>query len=154
MYAPCVGFFRPEASFLSNPWGLQIARFTTGKKFNDWKFKNPEQIKYWTNHYNWEAVAQLATFMKSTMNPKTFQNIKCPVFLGYYYEDIEHQDKVVSVTAMQQMFQQLATPSNLKREVDFKKAKEHVIACDLVSEDWRGVEIETTKFLKEVLNLN
>ena len=114
-------------------------------------FKSPEQVNYWTNHYDWQAVVQLADFIKYAMTPKTFEKIKCPTFLGYYYEDEDHQDKVVSVAAMKEMFLQLGTPENKKREVDFKNAHEHVIASDLISDDWKGVETETLKFLNEIV---
>ena len=152
-YSPAVRIFRKDAALLAEPWGLQIARRITGKNYTEWQYKKPQQVNYWTNKYALEGAVQFGNFIKFAMLPQTFEKIKCPVFMGYYYEDEEHQDKVVSVAAMKEMFQQLGTPEKLKLAVDFKNAHDHVIANELLSGEWQQVEIETKKFLEEVVVL-
>ena len=151
VYSPAIRIFRKDAALLPEPWGLQIARAVTGKNYISWHFKKPEEAKYWVNPYDLEAAVQFGTFLKYTMIPKTFEKVKCPVFVGYYYQDEQHQDNTVSVAAIKEMFQQLGTPENLKRAVDFPKSNAHVIACELVSGDWQNVENETRKFLAETV---
>ena len=87
------------------------------------------------------------------MNPETFSRIHCPVLLAYYYKNEEEQDKVVSVPAMLEMFDELATSPNRKRKVAFPEADEHVIASHLRSKDWRSIERETVRFMEEVMKL-
>lgn len=153
-WSPAVRLFRQSAALLPGPWSVQLARLITGHDHNDWPFRKPdEQRKYWTNHQCWEGVVQFAVFLKHAMTPAIFQTIRCPVFLGYYYEDEAHQDKAVSVAAMREMFAQLSTPAGQKREVNFPLARDHVIGSRILSSDWQGVERESAKFMEEVMRM-
>jgi pimeloyl-ACP methyl ester carboxylesterase len=153
LYSPAVKLFKPETVLLPEHWGLEISHLFTGKIHNDWKFRRPEQARYWTNHQRFEGIVQLAVFQKYTMIPETFAKIKCPVFMGYYYEDEEHQDHTVSVAAMKTMFEQLGTPPQYKRAVNFPNVKEHVLTSPLTTDDWMTVENESAKFIKEILGM-
>jgi esterase/lipase len=153
LYSPAIQVFRKDAQLLAEPWGLELAHFMTSKLHNDWHFRKPEQAKYWTNHQRFEGIIQFTTFQKYAMTPEIFSEVKCPVFMGYYYEDEENQDKVVSVAAMKQMFEQISTPPLYKRAVNFKNAKAHVITSDLTTDDWQTVETESIKFFKEILGM-
>ena len=150
LYSPAIKVFRKDGQLMSEPWGLQLAHLLVGEH-NDWKFRKPEQAKYWTNHQRFEGIVQFTTFQKYTMIPETFAKVKCPVFMGYYYENEEKQDKTVSVEAMKEMFEQLGTPPKYKREFDFKNAKAHVITSPMTTDDWQTVEMESAKFLQEVM---
>ncbi len=150
LYSPAITLARPESNLVGGPWGVNLARWVSGHDHNDWKFKNDRQAKYWTNHQCFEGIAEFINFQKYAMLPENFAKIKCPVFMGYYYEDEAHQDKVVSVAAMHTMFDQLGTPNSLKQKINFPMTKEHVIASDVTSEDWQSVEKETEKFLEGV----
>jgi esterase/lipase len=152
-YSPAIKLFKKEAAVMPGPWGLQIAKWVTGKDHNDWEFKNENQGRYWTNHQRFEGLVQLSIFLKETMTPETFSKIKCPFFMGYYYRDEENQDNVVSVPAMQEMFEQLGTPQYFKRKVNFPNANTHVIATSFLSESWQQVEAESIKFLKEIVKI-
>ena len=152
-YSPAVELFRSDAKLLAGPWGLQLAHLLTGKPHNDWQFRRPEQAKFWTNHQRFEGIVELGIFQKYAMTEATFRRIKCPVFVGYYYENEEKQDKTVSVAAMKRMFDQLATPQYQKRLVDFPNTHSHVLTSDLTSDDWQTVEKESVKFLTEICNM-
>ncbi len=153
MYSPAIKLYKKEAAMMPGPWGLQIAKWVTGKEHNDWVYKNQNHGKYWTNHQRFEGVVQFSVFLKETMTPSTFGQVKCPVFMGYYYRDEENQDKVVSVAAMQEMFEQLGTPQYLKRKVNFPDANNHVIATSFLSDAWQKVEMESIKFMKDVVKM-
>ncbi len=152
LYSPAIQVFRKDAQLLAEPWGLEIAHATVGNH-NDWNFRKPEQAKYWTNHQRFEGIVQFTTFQKYAMIPETFAKVKCPVFMGYYYENEENQDKVVSVAAMKTMFEQLGTPPQYKRAVDFKNTKAHVLTSPLTTDDWQTVETESVKFIQEILGM-
>ena len=64
------------------------------------------------------------------MNKYTFERVKKPVFMGYYFKNEKFQDSVVSVEAMLKMFDQLGTPENLKVKKAFPEA---VITTALIS---------------------
>jgi esterase/lipase len=152
-YSPAIKLFKKEAAMMPGPWGLQIAKWVTGKEHNDWVYKNENHGKYWTNHQRFEGVVQFSIFLKETMKAETFSQVKCPVFMGYYYRDEENQDKVVSVAAMQEMFEQLGTPQYLKRKIDFPNANNHVIATSFLSNAWQDVEMESIKFMREIVKM-
>ena len=152
-WSPCIRLFSGLSGVLAGPWGLTIAQKTRGGLHNDWPFKKPGMAKYWTNHQRFEGIVQFSTFLETALVPETFAKVKCPVFVGYYYKDEENQDKVVSVAAMQEMFGQLGTPPALKREMAFPNTNNHVIACHITSDDWKGVEYESSRFLQEIVGL-
>lgn len=149
LYSPCIAIYDPNAVLLDNPWGLQLARTIKGADFNDITPKNNTQPNYWNMHYRLEGVVALQNFLTHCMTPATFEKIKCPVFMGYYYENEENQDKVVSVPAMLNMFEQLG--SKEKQKQVFPKTKNHVIGSYVLSEDWQSVEKATLAFLEKQL---
>jgi esterase/lipase len=152
-YSPAVEVYRADAKLMAGPWGMQIAHLSTGKNHNDWTFTNPKQRFFWTNHQRFEGIAQLILFQNYAMTPETFSKVNCPFFLGYYYENEEKQDKVVSIPAMKSMFEQIKTPLSKKRSVNFPNTHNHVLMCDLISDDWQTVEAESVKFMTEILGM-
>ena len=87
------------------------------------------------------------------MKKSTFEKVKTPIFLAYYYKDETHQDETVRVDAMLEMFDKLGTDSGLKEKMAFPEAGNHVIACELTSKSYREVFDETVKFAEKVLKL-
>lgn len=154
LYSPCVEIFDPNAKLLDNPWGLKLAQFIQGKKFNDITPKNPTQPKYWSMHYRLEALVALQNFLTHAMTEETFKKVEMPVLLAYYYENEENQDKVVSVPAMLRMFDALSTPEDKKYKVALPATKDHVIASYVMSEDWESVQKESIAFLEKILRTN
>lgn len=152
LYSPNIKIYDPTAAMLDKPWGLHIARAVTGSDYHSWK-ATEEKKKYFTTHYRMEALVALQSLVSNTMKKEIFEKITCPVFLGYYYKNEDEQDKVVSVKAMQQMFTQLGTASEKKREIPFPEAGDHVICSAFNSKDIEGVERETYKFCEEVVGL-
>lgn len=152
LYSPNLKIYDPTAAMLDRPWGLHIARAVTGSDYHSWK-ATEEKKKYFTTHYRMEALVALQSLISHTMKKETFEKITCPVFLGYYYKNEEEQDKVVSVKAMQEMFTQLGTVKEKKREISFPEAGDHVICSAFNSKDITGVELETFKFCEEVIGL-
>jgi hypothetical protein len=82
------------------------------------------------------------------MIPETFEKIKKPVFMGYYYKDEINQDNVVSVEAMLSMFEQLGTMTSQKEKMAFPKSGNHVMTSHITSKDVEGVTKETIRFFE------
>jgi pimeloyl-ACP methyl ester carboxylesterase len=151
MYSPNIKIYTTAAKLLSGPWGLQVARMINGDYF---EFEaDTERQKYWTNRYNIEALPQLQALLDHTMVPRTFKKVEQPVFMGYYYKNEEEQDKVVSVSAMLRMYNQLGTPDTLKHKKAFPEVGHHVIASHILSKDLTSVKKETFYFLENKMGL-
>lgn len=154
LYSPNIKINNSAAFLLSKPWGLHIGRKVTGSthRVTNENFDSKD-CQYWDCRYRMEAVVYLQQLVEATMEKSTFERVKTPVFLAYYYKDETHQDETVRVDAMLEMFNNLGTASELKEKMAFPEAGNHVIACELTSKSYREVFDETVKFTEKVLKL-
>lgn len=152
LYSPNVAINDPNAYLLNDPWGLEISRVVFGGKYRDIEADSIRK-KYWDTHYRLEAAVQLEHLVEFTMKEEVFHRIEQPTFLGYYYKNEEEQDHVVSVSAMLEMFDELDTPESKKMKVAYPDAGYHVIACDLISDNYKKVEEDTRAFLQQKMNI-
>jgi len=153
LYSPNIAINNPSAFLTNNPWGLQIARMVIGGNENIIKNKPPEFKKYWNDHYRLESIVELQELLETTMIPSHFNKIKCPLLTLYYFKDEKNQDPVVKVSAMKEMFEAVATPTNLKRMIPIPEAGNHVLASPIQSNDIVTVEKETALFLEQVMQI-
>jgi hypothetical protein len=124
-----------------------------GSRYIDSKDQRDSYKKYWYPHYRLEAVVALEEMLESSMTKETFNKITEPTLLLYYYKDEVHQDSTVKVQPMKEMFAQLSTPANLKRDIPMPNTGDHVIGSPIKSKDVEGVEREIEKFMIEVLKM-
>lgn len=153
LYSPNIAINDPNAWILNNHWGLQIARLVKGGNYNIPEDNRTIYKQYWNKPYRLEATVALEEMLETTMNKTTFEKIKQPTLLLYFYKDEQHQDPVVKVSAMKEMFGQLGTADSIKRAMAMPNTGNHVIASPIKSNDVAGVENETARFLKEVVHL-
>ncbi|HEY6503268.1 MAG TPA: alpha/beta hydrolase [Chitinophagaceae bacterium] len=153
LLSPNIAINDPLAWVANNHWGLQIANLVKGK-YNTASDSSAIYKQYWNYQYRIEAVVQMQELLETTMKESTFQKVKQPVLVLYYFKDDEHQDKVVKVSAMKRMFSQLGTAENLKRMVAVPNAGDHVIGSYIKSKDVESVKNECEKFAAEVLRLS
>ncbi|MFD2937850.1 alpha/beta hydrolase [Spirosoma flavum] len=153
LYSPCIAVANPALKLATKPWGKQILnQVFNGEHVINTNYKGG-RARYWLPQYHINGLITLQTMLEEYMTSELFRKVKQPVFMGYYYKDEEHQDKVVSVPAMLDMFDELGTPANQKQKVDFPNAGEHVIASHFTSGDINGVYLATEKFMETVLKL-
>ena len=149
-YSPNIKLYSKASQLLRMPFGLHIARLIMRGKYRITS-QTPDSIKYWNTRYRLEALVQLKKLLDITMIPQTFRHVTCPVFIGYYYKnDLEH-DKTVSVPAILQMYQQLSTPTERKRLVNFSDAGVHCISSKYENKNWKSVQEASFNFLDEFL---
>jgi pimeloyl-ACP methyl ester carboxylesterase len=153
MYSPNISLYDPNAQLLSGPWGLEIGTALLGERLRYEENIGTPKEQYTTSIYRIEGLVALQATLDQTMKIDYFQQIKQPTFVGYYFKNDEEQDKVVSVKAMQEFVQSIATDKDHVREVPFPEAGDHVICSALHSSDYQGVIKETELFLREVLNI-
>ena len=149
-YSPNIRVFDKRASLLTGPWGLQIARLVKGGDYNVWQA--PVGVEqYWHLKYRLEAVIEMQRLLEGTMTKETFENIKCPTFIGYYYKNEEEQDKVVSVPRILEMYEQLE--STKKRKVAFADAGVHAMVSSLFCNSTQAISDSTYAFADSVLGV-
>jgi pimeloyl-ACP methyl ester carboxylesterase len=153
LMSPNIAINDPNAWIANNHWGLQVARLVKKSDYNISDDDRPVYKQYWNKPYRLEAVVTLEELLETTMNKETFEKVKQPVQLLYYYKDEIHQDSVVKVSAMLTMFDQLGTPANLKRKQAMPNTGNHVMGSYIKSNDVQGVEKAIEKFMTEVLEI-
>lgn len=153
LYSPNIEIYDPNAKLLTKPWGLELAKLVKGGDYHEFDTDIPLKNQYWTTKYRVEALTHLQAMVDYTMTQETFAEVEQPVFLGYFYKNDTIQDNVVSVRAMLEMFDKLATPSTKKRKVAFPNTGDHVMTSHVSSKDLESVQKQTNKFMEEVLGL-
>jgi esterase/lipase len=149
-YSPNIKVFDKRASLLTGPWGIDIAKVVKGGDYNVWDAPAGAEA-YWHTTYRLEATVQMQLLLESTMIPATFQKVKVPTFVGYYYKNEAEQDDVVSVPAILDMYELLGSAN--KRLVKFENVGAHALASSYFSSDIEGVSAHTNAFAEEVLGL-
>lgn len=152
LLSPNIEINDPNAWLLNNHWGLQIAHLVKGK-YNVIADSTPVYAQYWNRRYRMEATVQLEELLETTMKASVFNKVKQPVLLLYYFKDEDHQDKVVKVSAMKRMFNQLGTDTTLKRQVPVPNAGDHVLGSYVKSKDIATVQAECEKFAVDILKM-
>ena len=153
MLSPNIDFYDPRSFMMTWPWGLQASRLIIGSDFYDWEAPKAAQ-QYWYTHYRIEGLVTLKSIINETMTEENFGKINDPIYLSYYYNDDENQDKVVSVKRMREMYAQVGTPASLKKEVVIADAGTHIIGSDLFNTHLSSVWTPLISYCEEVLHLS
>ncbi|MCE6988966.1 carboxylesterase [Dyadobacter sp. CY323] len=152
LYSPCMAVANSSLKLITGHWGVKILHQVMGDH-NITKDEDSEQAKYWLQGYHSNGLITLQQMMDAIARRDIYEQVKMPVFVGYYYKNKEEQDKVVSVEAIKEMFQELGTPAEMKVEKSFPESGDHVIASRLRSKDVKGVYQATDQFFQEKLRL-
>lgn len=152
--SPNFEIFDPRTSLINGPWGKQILKATlNGSAYREVDY--PERIgKYWTGRYHVDALIALQHLLESTMTEDVYKQIDQALFIGCYYKSEEEQDLIVSVEAMEKMFQSVSTPSALKKFEKFANVGHHIIACPEISKDYASVAKAVDDFFEDVILTN
>lgn len=153
LLSPNIRINDPLAFLLNNPWGLQMARLVIGGKERTSEEKKPEYAKYWYTSYRLESAVQLQELVESSMDKATFEKVKQPCLLLYYYKNEAEQDKTVKVDAELWMFDLLGTPAALKTKVAIPGAGDHVIGSYITSKDIPAVQKAINDFVQYTIKV-
>ena len=154
LYSPNISIKDNSAWILNKPFGLQIARMVVGSNYLKGSINDSINNQYWNSIYRIEAVVALQEMVSTTMTNETFSSVKQPTLALYYYNDEQHQDNVVKVSAIKSMMNKIATPDSLKRTIVIPNAGNHVLCSSIRSKDVVGVITQTELFLTEVMQIN
>ena len=153
LMSPNIAIHNDKAWLLNKPWGLQIAGWVNGNDYIISEDTRPVYKQYWYAQYPLEAAVQLEEYLETTMMPETFEKVKQPLLLLYYYKDEVHQDSVVSVPAMLKMFDELGTPKDNKVKQAIPNAGNHVLGSYIRSKGLLGVQQAVESFMEKKLHL-
>ncbi|MDQ8005689.1 MAG: alpha/beta fold hydrolase [Pedobacter sp.] len=152
LLSPNIAINDDKVWLLNNPWGLQIARKVSGGDERVLDGKTPIYKKFWYDHYRLESVVQLQELLESAMTKQTFEKVKQPTLMLYYYKNEQEQDPVVKVSAMLEMFDELGTPTEKKEQHALPNTGNHVIGSYITSKDIPSVERAINEFVKKHIN--
>lgn len=152
LISPNIDVYDTNSNLITKPWGEQILKAVYGGNYQTWEPPNGAD-KFWYGTYRVEAMIQLKALIQSTMTKETFEKIKQPFFMGYYYKNEKEQDKTVSVKRMLEMYEQTSTPSNLKVKKTFPDAKNHSLASRFFYTDYLKVQEAVFDYTEKVLNI-
>jgi esterase/lipase len=153
LLSPNIAIHDPNAWILNNHWGLQVARLVKGSHYVTADDSRPIYKQYWYHQYPLEAAVELQELLETAMTKETFEKVKQPVLLLYYYLDEQHQDNVVSVPAMLKMYDELGTPANLKEKQAIPAAGDHVIGSYIKSKDLLSVQTAIENYMANKLQI-
>jgi len=151
LLSPNIAINNDKAYLLNNPWGLQIAKTIVGTDHITASDSRDIYKQYWYYQYPLQATVQLQEYLETTMTKETFEKVKQPVLMLYYYKDSIHQDSVVSVPAMLKMFDELGSKIKIKQAIP--TAGDHVLGSYIKSKDLRSVQIAIDNFIQQTLGL-
>lgn len=148
LYSPLIDFYGRPAKLLRSRLFRALMNVTPIKKL---KISKPElkvdEGYIWYDKYAFGGALALGEFVCNYMTDDTFRQVNCPVFTGYYYRNKQHQDKVVSVAAIKDMFEMLDTDAQKKILMNFPGANSHVICSSLLSNSVTEVIKKTSEFI-------
>ncbi len=153
VYSPAIRDYGFKLEGFFKPWTQKMMEMAMMENKVIHQKREGEKAAYWSEDYHINGYRSLAGILYSGMNEPTFKAITQPVFLGYFYKNDKEQDFVVSVPKMQEMFGQLGTPENKKKEMAFPNSGDHVIGSSITSKDWEGVLFATIDFLENVAHV-
>ena len=153
LISPNVAINDKLAFLANNPWGLEMSRLVIGGKEKIVEGKSEEYKKYWYTKYRLESVVQLEELVETSMTEETFNKIKQPLLLLYYYKNEQEQDPVVKVDAMLKMYDELGTPASLKSKVAIPNGGSHVLGSHITSKDIEGVQKAIDNFITNTLKI-
>ncbi len=153
MYSPNIALENKGASYLTGPWGRQLAKIAAKGEVISWGTKSGTDSLYWNTSYSIDGLIAMQDLMDQTMKPSVFKAVNQPLFMGYYYKNDKEKDHTVSVPAMLKMFDQLGTKDSEKVKKAFPNVGAHVIASSYKSRDLGEVRKETYRFAENILNL-
>ncbi len=153
LLSPNIAINDPNAWLLNDPWGFEIAKKVIGSPYKTVEDTTVLYARFWDAKYRVEALVQLQELIETSMTSATFKAIHQPTLLLYYFKDKTHQDPVVRVDAMLDMFHTIQTPEDKKKQVALADAGSHVIGSSIKSKDLVGVKREIATFLQDVLGI-
>ncbi|MDG5767460.1 alpha/beta hydrolase [Balneolales bacterium ANBcel1] len=151
LLSPLIEFAGWSSFLFDKPWGQRIMKLILGGSYIESVPESDEHEMYWYTRYRKEALMALKTMRNSLLTEDVYGHITQPVFAGYYYRDEDHQDDVVSVSAIRGIEEKLGTPPEHRRFVAFPDADSHVLSSKYRTDSYGAVTDSVVGFLKQYI---
>ena len=153
MYSPNFDLADSRTGLLTKNWGLQLARQLIGERRHVPGMKDSPKAQYTTSLYKVEGLVCLKSLVQSTMTPATYQKVKTPYMVAYYYKDETAKDNIISIDAIKAFHQNTSTVAQQKQLLALPGVGTHVIPSDLYCKDLEAVNSVSYSFAEKVLGL-
>lgn len=153
MLAPNIDLYDSRSTLVTGPWGKQILKKLVGGIYHEWVA--PEAAApYWNQKYRIEGLIAVRGLIDQTMRPEIWKKINTPIFVGYYYQDAEHADDVISVPAIHEFKDHIKTPIDRQTFIAFENGTGHVIGSEFMNPNWMVVQDSIFSFIDSQLHMN
>lgn len=151
LLSPLIEFETGASLLFDKSWGQRIMRLLLGEPYIRVQPENDDHARYWYQSYRLESLMVLKTMQNNLLSNEVYKRIHQPVFAGYFYKDEDTQDEVVSVQAIMDLKEKLATPTHQKVFTAFPGAEEHVISSAYRSAEYQQVREALVRFIEQQL---
>lgn len=154
--SPFFAFRDPMAAvLLHRPIAPPLIRALYGEDRSAAWTEDPEHRKqegyerHWTIDQRYAAVFDLAALRRYIAKKETFEAVRAPVLLFYYYRDAEHQDEAASVAAMTAAFEDMGGKGGRHEQSRLVQVADgsHVLFSAYVRTDKALIQSEIQGFL-------
>ena len=141
------------AFLLNTPWGYELAHLVSLGSHREIEHEQAIARQYWDTLYPAEALVNLQGLVESTMQPETFQDVRCPVLTLYYHKNFMEEDGHVEIDRYPEVYEMLSTPDSLLELVELDKPGTHFIGSAIKSQDYRTAQQRAVEFCRETLGM-
>ena len=141
------------AFLLNTPWGYELAHLVSLGSHREIEHEQAIATQYWDTIYPAEALVNLQVLVESTMQPQTFEGVRCPVLTLYYHKNFMEEDEHVEVDRYPEVYEMLSTPDSLLELVALDKPGTHFIGSAIKSQDYRTAQQRVINFCQKTLSM-
>lgn len=149
LMGPLIEFKTPAARFFREAWAHRLVGLVSGGTDISYDPESDDHARYWYTWYRLEAMARLKEMQEVLLSDDVYSRITQPVFAGYYYKDEDHQDMVVSVSAIRELEEKLGTTAEKREFRAFPDADAHVISSAYRSDGHQQVSDAIVLFVRQ-----
>ena len=149
LFAPLIEFASRSSVLFDRSWGQRIMRLLMGGPLIRFEPDSDDHRRYWYTQYRTESLGVLKTMKRELLSGPVYEQITQPVFAGYYFEDDDEQDEVVSVAAIREIRDRFGTPPEQREFHAFTRADDHVISSSYRTKGYKEVRDVLIPFLEK-----
>jgi len=150
MLAPNFAINDPNSKKITGRWGKQLFKLSMGGDYRTWE-ANDKVKEYWQTTARIEGYIAMQALLDQTMTEETWKKNTVPTFIGYYYKDEAHSDKIISIPAIKRYAEISGIPEGKLVVKPFADAQGHVIGSQFMNDNWESVQNEIFKFSDDIL---
>lgn len=141
------------AFLLNSPWGYGLAHLVSLGSHRKIEHEQAIARQYWDTIYPADALVNLQVLVESTMQPETFQDVRCPVLTLYYHRNFMQEDEHVEIDRYPEVYEMLGTPDSLLELVELDQPGTHFIGSAIKSQDYRTAQQQIIEYCQETLGM-